>query len=116
MCADGLCGGTSDRRNDGPVQVEAGVEGLLRTYAELLKPNANDCESHLDKRMKQRDEGTLKKSLKSHTASECDNRGPVFLPMKEKFLFASRCAMHCGKKLLTIFPLFVRFFLDTCEA
>jgi hypothetical protein len=116
MSAEGVCAGASHRRNDGPVQVEADVQGLLRAFAELLKSNANDREPHLDKLMKKRDEGTLKKFLKSHTASECDNRGPVFLPMKEKFLFASRCAMHCGKKLLTIFPLFVRFFLDTCEA
>jgi hypothetical protein len=97
MCADGVCAGASDRRNDGPVQVEAGVEGLLRAYAVLLKANANDREPYLDKLMKKRDEGTLKNFLKSHTASRCDNRGSVFLPMKENFLIASRCATHCGK-------------------
>jgi hypothetical protein len=116
VCADGVCAGASDRRNDGPVQVEAGVEGLLHAYAVLLKANANDREQYLDKLMKTRDEGTLKKFLKSHTASGCDNRGSVFSSDEGEISICESTRDALREKLLTIFPLFVRFFLDTCEA
>ena len=73
MCRDLVCAGESDRRDDGPTHVKAGVEGLLRAYSLLLKANANDREPYLDKLMKKRDEGMLKKFLKSLMASGCGN-------------------------------------------
>ena len=82
----------------------------------LLKLNANDREPYLDKLMKKRDEGTAKNFLKSHTDCECDNRGAVFLPMKGEISIRESMRDALREKLLTIFPLFVRFFLDTCEA
>jgi len=62
-----------DRQDNGPAQVEAGVEGVLRTYEVLLKANANDREPYLDKLIKKRDEGSLKEFVKAHMASGCGN-------------------------------------------
>jgi hypothetical protein len=69
MCRDLVRAGESDRGDDGPRHVEAGVEGLLRAYALLLKSNANDREPYLDKLMDRRDEGMTENFLKSLMAS-----------------------------------------------
>ena len=71
MCRDLVRAGESDRGDDGPTHVEAGVEGLLRTHALPLKANANDREPNLDKLMNRRDEGMTEKFLKSLMASCC---------------------------------------------
>jgi len=60
-----------DRQDDGPGQVEAGVDGVLQTYELLLKANPKDREPYLDKLLKQREAGTLKQFVKQHTPSGC---------------------------------------------
>jgi hypothetical protein len=110
MCADGVCAGASSCRNDGPVQVEAGVQCLLRAYAVLLKLNANDREPYLDKLMKKRDEGTAKNFLKSHTDCECDNRGAVFLPMKGEISIRESMRDALREKIVDHFSTLCTFF------
>jgi hypothetical protein len=60
-----------DRQDDGPAQVEAGVEGVLQAYEQLLNANPKDREPWLDKLLKQREAGTLKQFVKQHTPAGC---------------------------------------------
>jgi hypothetical protein len=62
-----------DRQDDGPAQVEAGVEGVLRVYQILVKANAKDRQPYLDMLIKQREAGTLAQFVKQHAASACKN-------------------------------------------
>jgi len=62
-----------DHQDEGPAQVEAGVEGVLPVYEQLLKANPNDREPYLDKLIKQRDAGTLKQFVKQHAPAGCGN-------------------------------------------
>ena len=62
-----------DRQDDGPAQVEAGVEGVLRVYEALIKANPDHRDPFLDKLIKQRDAGTLPQFVKQHAPSPCNN-------------------------------------------
>lgn len=62
-----------DRQDNGPAQMEAGAEGVLRAYEALIKANPNDREPFLDKLIKQRDAGTLSQFIKQHAPSACGN-------------------------------------------
>jgi hypothetical protein len=63
----------SDRQEDGPAQVQAGVDGVLRVYEAMLKANAKAREAYLDKLIKRREDGTLAQFVKQHTPSACTN-------------------------------------------
>jgi hypothetical protein len=61
-----------DKKDDGMAQVEAGVDGVLHTYEQLLKVNAKDKQPFLNKLIKRRNEGTLKKFVEEHASSSCN--------------------------------------------
>lgn len=62
-----------EHQDDGPAQVQAGIQGVLNAYEVLLKVNANDRQSYLDKLVKRRDDGTLAQFVKEHLPAACSN-------------------------------------------
>jgi hypothetical protein len=86
-----------DWQDNGPAQIEAAVEGVLRVYGLLLKANPQDREPFLDELIKQREAGTLAQFVKQHTASTCNNRCSAHHRMNEKSPFANRHSMQQGK-------------------
>lgn len=62
-----------DKRDDRMAEYQAGVEGALHVYEELLKANPKDRQPYLDDLIQRRDAGTLAQFVKERAAAECKN-------------------------------------------
>lgn len=61
------------KRDDRMAEYQAGVEGALHVYEELLKANPKDRQPYLDDLIQRRDAGTLAQFVKERAAAECKN-------------------------------------------
>jgi hypothetical protein len=60
-----------DKQDDTLAQYQAGVEGVLSTYALLLKAKPTDRQSYLDDLIERREAGTLAQFVKERADSAC---------------------------------------------
>jgi hypothetical protein len=107
--------GESHRYVDPRARAKAGVEGALDIGNVSRRANAKHRSLHFDEQIMRCETGALRKVFdaarclimqESILRSSSDESNFI---IRESALDASR------KKLLTIFPLSVRFFLDTCD-
>jgi hypothetical protein len=61
------------RQDDRIAAYQAGVEGALRVYEELLKTNPKDRQPYLDDLIQRRDAGTRGRFVKERAAAACGN-------------------------------------------
>jgi hypothetical protein len=62
-----------DKKDNLLAQYQAGVEGALRLYENLLKTNPKDKDAYLDDLIQRREAGTLTQFVKERVASSCKN-------------------------------------------
>jgi hypothetical protein len=62
-----------DKKDDRLAEYQAGVEGALHVYEQLLKANPKDRQPYLDDLIQRRDAGTLAQFVKERAATECKN-------------------------------------------
>jgi hypothetical protein len=62
-----------DKKDDRLAEYQAGVEGALHVYEQLLKANPKDRQPYLDDLIQRRDAGTLAQFVKERATANCKN-------------------------------------------
>jgi hypothetical protein len=96
-------------------RAKAGVEGALDIGNVSRKANAKHRSLHFDKQIMRREIGALHEVLDAPRCPIMQESILRFSSDESNFIIRESGLDASRKKLLTIFPLSVRFFLDTCD-